>query len=103
MGWLYDWQTLIAGGLGLAGGGIAYWGAVRAAKRQVAAADRQVLAIRDQIEDARGTRRQADQRRLSVVEWAVEAEGMRLDASIWALRRALPSEGNRHASRRREQ
>jgi hypothetical protein len=63
-----DWQSLIAGVLGLAAGIIAYIGAIKAARRQVA-------ALRDQIEDTRVARRQAYERRLSVVKWAVRAEG----------------------------
>jgi hypothetical protein len=99
MGWFYDWQTLIAGGLGLAGGGIAYAGAIIAAHRQVA-------ALQDQLEDARAARRQADERRRSVIEWAVKTEARRLETAVWALKPdgggALPS-GQQYASRSREQ
>jgi hypothetical protein len=79
-----EWQSLIAGVLGLAGGVIAYIGAIKAARRQVA-------ALKDQIEDARAARGQADERRLSVIKWAVRAEVRRLEISISVLRRALPS------------
>lgn len=84
-GMAHERQSLIAGLLGLAGGVIAYLGAIRAAKRQVA-------ALKDQIEDTQAARRQADERRLSVIKWAVSTEGRRLDAVVSALRhRALPS------------
>lgn len=42
-----DWQTLIAGFLGLVGGVVAYVGALRAAKRQVAAAQHETEVMRD--------------------------------------------------------
>src|SRR5215472_566175 len=79
-----EWQSLIAGALGLAAGVIAYIGAINAARRQVG-------ALKDQIEDARAASRQVDERRLSVIKWAVRAEVRRLEISISALRRALPS------------
>ena len=83
--WVYDYQSLIAGGLGLAAGVIAYVGALKAAKRQVA-------AIQSQIEDTQAARRQADERLRSVIEWSVRAEGRRLKAAVWARRgRMLPS------------
>jgi hypothetical protein len=92
----HEWQSLIAGLLGLAGGVIAYLGAIRAANRQVA-------ALKDQIKDAQTARRLTDERRLSVIKWAVSAEGRRLDAVVSALRhRALPS-APQPAARRREQ
>jgi hypothetical protein len=79
-----EWQSLIAGVLGLVAGIIVYIGAINAARRQVA-------VLKDQIEDARAASRQADERRLSVIKWAVRAEVRRLETSISALRRALPS------------
>jgi len=57
-----EWQTLLAGLLGLGGGVLAYIGAIRAGRRQVA-------AVTNQIEDARSARRQIDERRLSVIRW----------------------------------
>jgi hypothetical protein len=54
IGWLgrvYDWQTLIAGGLALFAGVVTVWGTLRAAKRQVKAAndaaDREIKAASD--------------------------------------------------------
>jgi hypothetical protein len=80
-----DQGSLIAGLLALAAGIIAYIGAIKSANRQV-------TALKDQIEDAQTTRRLADERRLSVVKWAMRAEGTRLDAAVFALRdNALPS------------
>jgi hypothetical protein len=80
-----EWQSLIAGLLGVVAGVIAYKGAIAAARRQVA-------ALKEQIEDVQAARRQADERRLSVIKWAVKVEGKRLEAAISALRgNALPS------------
>jgi hypothetical protein len=80
-----DQGSIIAGVLALAAGIIAYIGAIKAANRQVA-------ALKEQIEDTRTARRLADERRLSVVKWAIRAEGTRLQAAVLALRgRALPS------------
>jgi len=91
-----EWQSLIAGLLGLAAGLIAYRGAIVAARRQIA-------ALKEQIEDVQAARRQADERRLSVIKWAVRVEGKRLEAAIAALRgNALPS-GPQPANRTREQ
>lgn len=91
-----EWQTLLAGLLGLGGGVLAYIGAIRAGRRQVA-------AVTNQIEDARSARRQIDERRLSVMRWAVRTEANRLAAAVTALRnRALPS-GPQLAARSREQ
>jgi hypothetical protein len=95
-GWFYDWQTLFAGLLGLAGGLIAYVGALRAAHQQVA-------AVQQQIADLRAARCQVDERQLSVLKWAIRAEGRRLVATVQALRgNALPSQPQ-PASRSREQ
>jgi hypothetical protein len=111
--WLDHWQTLFAGVLGVGGGVIAYIGAMRAAKRQVdgatVAADRQVAAMKAQLDEARDARRESDERRRSVIKWAVQAEARRLEAAVWALEPpprgngALPSAGPRYASRRTEQ
>ena len=94
-----EWQSLIAGVLGgvlaLAAGVIAYIGAIRAANRHVA-------ALKGQIEDARATRRLADERKLSVIKWAIRAEGTRLHAAVSALQRALPS-APQPPNRRRQQ
>jgi hypothetical protein len=78
----HEWQSLIAGliggGLGVVAGVIAYVGAIRAARRQIA--------------DAQAARRQADERRLSVIKWAVRVEARRLAIAVLALRdNALPS------------
>jgi hypothetical protein len=95
-GWFYDWQTLIAGLLGLAGGVIAYVGALRAANRQV-------VAVQQQIADLRAARCQDDDRHRSVLQWAIRTEGRRLGAAVQALRgNALPSQPQ-PASRSREQ
>ena len=97
MSLLYEWQTLAAGLLGVLGGVIAYLGAITSGRRQVA-------ALREQIEDARAARQQHDQRRLSVVGWAVWAEGRRLETAVWARKgRALPSGPQLASARRREQ
>ena len=94
MSGLYDWQTLVAGLLGVLGGMIAYLGAMTSGRRQVA-------ALKEQIEAAR---QQDEKRRLSVVEWAVRAEGKRLETAVWARKgRALPSGPQPVSSRRREQ
>ncbi len=103
VGRVYDWQNLIAGLLGLAGGVIAYVGVRIAAKRQVAAADRQVAAVHKQTEETVAARREVDERQLSVLKWAIRAEGRRLGAAVQALRgNALPS-GPQPASRLPEQ
>jgi hypothetical protein len=55
-GWVYDWQTLIAGLLALLAGGVTVWGTLIAANRQVKAAkttaDRQVDAAQEQVRTA---------------------------------------------------
>lgn len=53
---LYNWQTLLGGGIALIAGVLAYVGARQAAAKQIA-------AVKDQIEDARAASRQADERR----------------------------------------
>jgi len=93
MSGLYDWQTLVAGLMGLLGGVIAYRGAIISGRRQVA-------ALREQLEAAR---QQDHKRRLSVVEWAVRTEGRRLETVVRTLKtRALPSRPQPAVSRRRE-
>ena len=63
----------------------------------------QHLAVTNQIEDARSARHQVDERRLSVIRWAVRTEANRVAAAVAALRnRALPS-GPQPAARSREQ
>jgi hypothetical protein len=47
-GWIYDWQTLIAGLLGLLAGVVTVVGTLIAAKRQVNAVRRQTKVMRDQ-------------------------------------------------------
>jgi hypothetical protein len=80
-----EWQTLIAGLLGVVAGIIAYVGAIRGAGRQVA-------ALKDQLKDMRAARRQADERTLNVIKWAVKVEANRLEAAVSALSgHALPS------------
>ena len=76
--------------------------AADAADRQVAAARRQVTALKDQIQDARTARRQDDERRLSVIKWAIRVEGRRLEAATSTLLAALPS-AQSPANRSREQ
>lgn len=93
---LYNWQSLIAGGLGLLAGIIAFVGALIAANRQVRttqqAANQQVAAVQSQLDDARAAREVSDRRRLSVVGWAIRAEGKRLGtAAALMMREALPS------------
>jgi hypothetical protein len=89
-------DTLIAGLLSLAAGIIAFIGAMWAGHRQIA-------AVRDQIKDEQAARRQADERRLSVIKWAIKVEAARLDAAVSALRgNALPS-APQPAARSREQ
>jgi hypothetical protein len=59
---------------------------------QVAARGQQVTALKDQIEEAQAARHQIDERRLSVIKWAVSIEANRLEAAVSALDdRALPS------------
>ncbi len=112
--WLYRWQTLAAGlvggGLALVAAVIVYKAAIGAARQQIAAmrqaADDQIAAIQKHLADTQAARRQADEQKRSVIEWAVRAERRRLEAAIWALSPtgggALPS-GPQPASRRREQ
>jgi hypothetical protein len=100
-------ETLVAGLLGLLAGIIAYVGALRAADRQVTAtqqaAAKQVVAMQSQLDDARAAREESDRRRLSVVKWAVRAEGKRLGtAAALMMREALPS-APQPATRSREQ
>jgi hypothetical protein len=107
MHWLEEWQTLVAGFLGLAGGVVAFYGALKAANRQVAAvrqaASDQVNAVQEPLEDARAARKEIDNRGLSIIKWAVRAEAMRLEAAVLARKdRALPS-GPQRAARNREQ
>src|SRR4051794_2748365 len=92
MSWLHEWETLVAGLLGLLGGLLAYRGAITSGRRQVA-------ALREQIEDTRAARQQHDQRRLSVIEWAVWVEGRRLEKALWARK----SRGPQLASARRKE
>jgi hypothetical protein len=97
MTWLYEWQSIVAGLLAVFGGVLAYRGAITSGRRQV-------LAIREQIEDTRAARQQHDQRRLSVVEWAIWVEGRRLEKAVSARKgRALPTEPQLVSARRKEQ
>jgi hypothetical protein len=108
------WQTLIAaliaGLLALGAAAWTIWATIRSANRQITAARgqteaarRQVTALKDQIEDARTARRQSDERRLSVIKWAVGVEAGRVEAAVSALRgNALPSRPQ-PANRTREQ
>jgi len=61
-----------------------------------------VTALKDQIEDAQTARRQDDERRLSVIKWAIRVEGRRLEATTSTLLAALPS-AQSPANRSREQ
>jgi hypothetical protein len=103
---LFIWQSLLAGGLGLLGGVIAFAGALlaancqvkgmrRAADQEVAAvreaAEKQVAAVQAQIDDLQAARREIELRRLSVLEWAVRGEGRRLETAAALMREALPS------------
>lgn len=73
------WQTLIAGvvggGLTLIAGILAYRGARRAAKDQVAAVEAQIV-------DLQRERNKTEERRLSVIRWAVETEAERIDTEL---------------------
>ena len=80
---LYNWQTLIAGLLGLAGGLIAYFGAMSAAKKQVAAAERQ-------LDDARTARALSDTRQKNAVVWALRLEAARLTRAAGNWHTVLP-------------
>jgi gas vesicle protein len=99
------WQTLITGGVSLVVGIIAFVVALITATRQVnaarqatkeqvdavqRAADQQVAAVQSQIEDLRDERQETDRRRLSVIEWAVRAEGRRLGRAASARLDAMP-------------
>ena len=97
MSWLYEWQSLVAGLLALLGGVLAYRGAITSARRQV-------LAIREQIEDTRAARQEHDQRRLSIMKWAIWVEGRRLEKAVSARKgRALPTGPQPVSARRKEQ
>ncbi len=90
-GWIYDWQTLIAGLLALLAGGVTVWGTLRAANRQVktandaadrqiraatAAADRAVAAAKEQTEAARNqteVMRDMERKRISLEGYAFHA------------------------------
>jgi hypothetical protein len=76
------WQPLIAGLiagiLAVTAAALTVWAILRSANRQITeaqgqikAAQRQVAALEAQIEDTRDARRQADERRLSVIKWAI--------------------------------
>ena len=105
MHWFRDmvdhWQTLIAGGISLAAGLVAFVGALiaacwqvraarQAAKDQVCAvqraADQQVAAVKSQIADLQAERERTDNLRLTVVRWAVRAEARRLDKEVVRVR-----------------
>jgi hypothetical protein len=93
---LKDWQSLIAGLLGLLAGLVAFVGALIAAYRQVRTMRRtaaaQVATMQAQIADLQAEREKTDERRRSVVKWAVRAEGQWLGITAAALKlRALPS------------
>jgi hypothetical protein len=91
-GFISDWQTLIAGAVGgVIGGGltvVAGWITLKGAREQVAS--------------TRDAREESDRRRLSVVKWAVKAEGRRLGTAAAIMRAALPS-SPQPAARSREQ
>jgi hypothetical protein len=70
---LYDWQALIAGGVALIAGFLAWRGA------------------RGQITDAQAARAESDRRRRAVVEWAARAEGRRLSTEAQNLWSAMQS------------
>ena len=118
---LYNWQSLIAGLLGLLAGLVAFGGALIAAYLQVRAmrqaaaaqitaarqaADDQVAAVQRQLADTQAAREESDRRRRSVIEWAARAEGRRIETVVWALKPdgggGLPSAPGWH-SRTKEQ
>jgi hypothetical protein len=68
MGWLYDWQSLIAGVLGLGGGGLAY------------------IGVKKQINDLKNERQRTDDRRRSTIMWAVRFEAQRLEIAATAVK-----------------
>jgi hypothetical protein len=100
----WDWSTVIAGlGGGVIGGTltvVAGWitvkGARDAATLQVDAAQRaakdQIDAVKSQIADLQAERQKTEDRRRSVIKWAVKTEGKRLEQATAAVRRALPFE-----------
>ena len=103
---LARWQSLIAGLLGLLAGLVAFVGALIAACWQVRTMRRtaaaQVAAMQAQIADLQAEREKTDDRRRSVVKWAVRAEGQWLGITAAAMLRALPS-GPQPAARSRDQ
>jgi hypothetical protein len=78
---LYNWQSLIAGGLGLLAGIIAFLGALIAANRQVKtarqAAAEQVGAVQRQLDDARAAREEDEQHRREIERAYVSGGGAR--------------------------
>jgi hypothetical protein len=84
--WMDHWQTLIGSVIGgvltIIAGGVAYLGALAAARRQV-------KAIQAQIVDMQAERTRTDERRLVVVKWAVRAEAERLDKEVARVRPLL--------------
>ena len=98
-----DWQTLIAGlGGGLIGGGLTVVAGFLAYRGALRAADQQVAAVKSQIAALQAEREETDERRRSVVKWAVRAEGQWLGITAAAILRALPSRPQ-PAARSREQ
>jgi hypothetical protein len=116
---LGQWQSLIAGLLGLLAGLVAFGGAliaaclqVRAMRRTAAAqvaamqqttadqltavrlaAQDQVDAVEAQIADLQAERQKTDERRLRVIKQAVKVEGRRLEAAATAMRQAIGEHG----------
>src|SRR5262249_53985851 len=120
MHWFRDmvdhWQTLIAGGIALLVGVLAFVAAlltVRAINKQVVEArqggDQQVAAIRAQVSaieaqiaDQQARDKQLDERQLNALKWSIRAEGRRLETAAALMREALPSVPG-WASRAKEQ
>lgn len=91
---LDHWQSLIAGLLSLLAGLVVFFGALIAAGLEVWAMRRataaQIAMMRqttaDQIAALQEERKETDNRRRSVVKWAIRAEGQRLDKEVVRVR-----------------
>jgi hypothetical protein len=78
---LYNWQSLIAGGLGLLAGVVAYGGALIAANRQVVAMGdataAQIAAVQRQLADAQAARQEDEKHKREVERAYVSGGGAR--------------------------
>jgi hypothetical protein len=116
LGWLYDWQTLIAGLLALLAGIVTVWGTLKAANRQVRAAnnaadreikaaneaaDRQIAAAQGQTKAAQhqtAVTREIERRRIAREGYAfhamLEAGMSAVVADVEAARKLPQPRGN---------